>query len=174
MHDIRKATSADALGRIEALIELLRDSVQSGASVGFLATLTPDENVAYWRDTVVEVERGRRVLLVADTAGGAVAGSVQLSLTLKENGRHRASVEKLLVHTRYRGSGLARRLMSAVEQEAAAAGVTLLVLDTEVASLADTIYPRMGYVRVGEIPGYAASPDGSLHATAFYYKELRA
>ena len=174
MHDIRKATPADALGHIEALAELLRDSVQSGASVGFLATLTPDENAAYWRDTVVEVERGRRVLLIADTAGGTVAGSVQLSLTLKENGRHRASVEKLLVHTRYRGSGLARRLMSAVEKEAAAAGVTLLVLDTEVASLADTIYSRLGYVRVGEIPGYAASPDGSLHATAFYYKELQA
>ena len=174
MHDIRKATPADALGRIEALIELLRDSVQSGASVGFLATLTPSENAAYWRDTVAEVERGRRVLLVADAANGAVVGSVQLSLTLKENGRHRASVEKLLVHTRYRGSGLARRLMSAAEKEAAAAGVTLLVLDTEVASLADAIYPRLGYIRVGEIPSYAASPDGSLHATAFYYKKLQA
>jgi ribosomal protein S18 acetylase RimI-like enzyme len=174
MHDILKATPADATSRIEALIELLRDSVHSGASVGFLATLTPDENAAYWRDTVGEVEGGRRMLLVADTTSGALAGSVQLSLTLKENGRHRASVEKLLVHTRYRGLGLARRLMSAVEKEAAAAGVTLLILDTEVASLADTIYPRLGYIRVGEIPSYAASPDGSLHATAFYYKKLQA
>jgi hypothetical protein len=64
--------------------------------------------------------------------------------------------------------------MSAVEKEAAAAGVTLLVLDTEVASLADRIYPRLGYIRVGEIPSYAASPDGSLRATAFYYKKLHA
>ncbi len=165
-------TPGDAAVRLNGLIELLHDSVGSDASVGFLATLTPDENRAYWLDTISEVERGKRLLLVADTADGSVAGSVQLSLTLKANGRHRASVEKLMVHTRARGHGLSRRLMSAVEAEAAKSGVTLLILDTEVGSLADGIYPKLGYVRIGEIPDYAASPDGSLRATAFYYKEL--
>jgi acetyltransferase len=174
MHDIRKMTPRDALARLDGLIELLRDSVDSAASMGFLATLSPDENRAYWTDTIAEMERGKRALLVADGIDGSVAGSVQLAPTLKANGRHRAAVEKLMVHTRHRGCGLARRLMSAAEAEAAGTGVTLLVLDTEAKSVADGIYPKLGYVRIGEIPDYAASPDGSLHATAFYYKELPA
>jgi acetyltransferase len=172
MHDIRRMTPGDAAARLDGLIELLRDSVGSDASVGFLATLTPDENRAYWLDTIGEVERGERLLLAVDAADGSVAGSVQLSLTLKANGRHRAFVEKLMVHRRARGHGLSRRLMSAVEADAAENGVTLLVLDTEAGSLADGIYPKLGYIRIGEIPDYAASPDGGLHATAFYYKLL--
>jgi acetyltransferase len=172
MRDIRNMTPEEAADRLDALVELLRDSVASAASVGFLDTLTPAENRAYWRDTIGEMGRGKRLLLVADDPDGSVAGAVQLSLTLKANGRHRASVEKLMVHSRRRGQGIARRLMAAVEDEATGRGVTLLVLDTEVRSLADEFYPKLGYVRVGEIPDYAASPDGSLHATAFYYKLL--
>ena len=92
MRDIRNMTPEEAADRLDALVELLRDSVASAASVGFLDTLTPAENRAYWRDTIGEMGRGKRLLLVADDPDGSVAGAVQLSLTLKANGRHRASV----------------------------------------------------------------------------------
>jgi acetyltransferase len=58
------------------------------------------------------------VILAATTAQGEVAGSVQLALVQKENGRHRAEVQKLLVHSRFRNQGLGRRLMDAIEREA--------------------------------------------------------
>jgi len=165
-------TAEDARGRLDDLAELVRDSVASGASVGFLASLTPEETAAYWRGVLADVEAGKRLLLVADGNDGTVAGMVQLALVAKANGRHRAEVEKLLVHTRHRGGGLARPLMAAVEDEARRRGVTLLVLDTERDSLADTFYPKLGYVRAGEIPDYAAGPDGSLHPTVIYFKTL--
>jgi GNAT superfamily N-acetyltransferase len=174
MGAILKLNAADARGRFDDLVELVRDSVASGASVGFLASLTPDETAVYWDGVLAEVEAGSRLLMVAEDDDGGVAGMVQLALVSKANGKHRAELEKLLVHTRARGRGLSRRLMSAAEDAARAHGVTLLVLDTEFESLADTLYSRLGYTRVGAIPDYAAGPDGTLHPTVIYYKTLEA
>jgi len=174
MSDIVTITHEDARARLDDLVELVRDSVASGASIGFLASLTPGENADYWRDVLAEVAAGKRLLRIADGDDGSVAGMVQLALVSKANGRHRAAVEKLLVHTRHRGGGLSRRLMAAAEDEARRHGVTLLVLDTELDSLADGLYPKLGYRRVGAIPDYAAGPDGSLHPTVIYFKSLDA
>jgi len=154
------------------LIELLRDSVEGGASVGFLAPLKRETAGAYWQDVLREVESPYRLILVATTEEGDVAGSVQLALGQKENGRHRAEVQKLLVHSRYRQQGLGRRLMAAIEREAQRRGITLLVLDTIEGELAEQLYLKLGYVRVGEIPNYASFPDGRLWATVIFYKEL--
>jgi acetyltransferase len=155
----------------DGLIELLRDSVESGASVGFLAPLKRELAEAFWRDMLREVGSAR-VILIATTENGDVAGSVQLALGQKENGRHRAEVQKLLVHSRYRNQGLGRRLMEAIEIEAQQRGITLLVLDTIEGELAEQLYLKLGYIRVGEIPNYASFPDGRLWATVIFYKEL--
>ena len=156
----------------DGLIELLRDSVEGGASVGFLSPLKRELAEAFWRDMLREVESPYRVILVATTANGDVAGSVQLALGQKENGRHRAEVQKLLVHSRYRNQGLGRRLMNAIEHEAQQRGITLLVLDTIEGELAEQLYLKLGYMRVGEIPNYARFPDGRPGATVIFYKEL--
>jgi acetyltransferase len=155
----------------EGLIELLRDSVEGGASVGYLAPLKRDLAEAFWHDMLREVGSSR-VLLIAITEDGDVAGSVQLALGQKENGRHRAEVQKLLVHTRYRNQGLGRRLMEEIEIEARQRGLTLLVLDTIEGELAEQLYLKLGYTRLGEIPNYASFPDGRLWATVIFYKEL--
>ena len=34
------------------------------------------------------------------------------------------------------------------------------------------MYERLGWVRAGAIPGYACDPDGHLHGTVLFYKEL--
>ena len=30
----------------------------------------------------------------------------------------------------------------------------------------------MGWIRAGEIPEYAATPDGELHGTVIYYRKI--
>lgn len=60
------------------------------------------------------------------------------------------------------------------ETAAAEAGMSLLVLDTLRGSAAERIYAHMGWTRVGEIPAYAASPDGELHPTVYFYKTIQA
>lgn len=153
------------------LAALLQDSVHNGSSVGFLPPLTFETAKEYWLETLNEVTQGKRVLLVSSEAG-EVMGSVQLALATKQNGLHRAEVQKLIVHTGFRNRGIARALMGAVEESAREEGRTLLVLDTEQGSIAERLYERCGYTRAGVIPQYALSADYSLISTVVFYKLL--
>lgn len=171
MHKSESLSEEQARPLLPQLVDLLRDAVHHGSSVGFLPPLACETAEAYWLETLDEVGQGRRILLVA-CEGGEVKGSVQLALATKQNGLHRAEVQKLLVHTRFRNRGVARSLMAAAEEAARAAGRTLLVLDTEQGSVAERLYERCGYTRAGVIPQYALAADGSLITTVVFYKLL--
>lgn len=163
----------DGQANIELLPDLcglLTDSVNGGASVGFLAPLASSAAAEYWRDTFGSIGPGL-VVWVAEEQG-RVVGSVQLALCGKENGKHRAEVQKLFVLGDCRGRGIASRLMAALESFAVQAGRTLLVLDTQKGSAAETVYRKLGWSMAGEIPDFAAAPDGRLKATVLYFKQL--
>lgn len=170
------AISALSVAETEAalpeLLAVLRDAVEGGASVGFLPPLTDVEGGAYWRGVIAALAARSRVLLVARRAGGPIVGTVQLDLATRANGSHRAEVSKLLVSCAARRQGLGRALMVALEREALRLGRTTIVLDTRQGDPSELLYTRLGYQLVGVVPRYARSADGSLHATAFYYKLL--
>ena len=153
---------------IRELAALLVDAVASGASVGFLDTLTQEEAEAWWR---TRLNDGRAVVLVARDNQG-IAGTVQLLPAPMPNQPHRADIAKLQVHRRARGQGLGRALMAAIEARARAAGFTLLTLDTKRADAAETLYESTGWTRVGVIPNYAQDPDGSFCDTVVFYKAI--
>ncbi len=170
----------DAVTRIDAarfpdyaggLAELLVDTVRGGASLGFLAGLERAEAAAWWRGLAPAVESGGLAVWTAHD-GTRVTGTVGVAFVDKPNGRHRAEITKLMVHPSARGRGLARRLLAAAEEAAADAGVTLLVLDTETGSPAETLYGKAGWTRAGTIPDYATDPAGTLHPTTLFYKRL--
>ena len=62
--------------------------------------------------------------------------------------------------------------MRAAEATARECGKTLLVLDAVTGGDAARLYERLGWRRVGEIPGYALLPEGGLCGTTYYYREL--
>jgi acetyltransferase len=169
---IAAPTAAEVPSLLPALRELLRDAVASGASVGFLPPLGDAEADEYWAGVVAALREGSRVLLVARDDAGTVTGTVQLDLPTRANGLHRAEVAKLLVHRRARRQGLGRALMLALEETARDLGRTTLILDTRDGDPSCLLYEGLGYSRVGVIPQYARSADGTLHATAFYFKLL--
>jgi GNAT superfamily N-acetyltransferase len=150
------------------LSDLLIDAVHDGASVGFLAPLAQQSATAYWGHVFASLGDG--LLLWVAEVRGKVVGTVQLAPCLKENGRHRAEIQKLIVHSGHRGQGIAGRLMARAEAFARSAGITLLVLDTQAGSVAESVYQHLGWQKVGEVPNYAASPNARLHATAYYFK----
>ena len=153
---------------IRELAALLLDAVASGASVGFLETLTQAEAEAWWRKRLGDE---RAVILVARDATG-IAGTVQLLPAPMPNQPHRADVAKLQVHRRARGQGLGRALMNAIEERARAAGFTLLTLDTKRGDAAERLYEATGWTRVGVIPRYAQDPDGAFCDTVVFFKPL--
>ena len=156
---------------IDELADLLIDCVEGGASVSFMHPLTRERAVAFWRQVAQDVAAGGRALLVADDAHG-MCGTVQLVLSLPENQPHRADLAKMLVHRRARRTGLGAALLQAAESTARDLGKTLLVLDAVTGGDAARMYERLGWVRVGDIPGYALWPRGGLCSTTVYYRDL--
>ncbi len=157
--------------QIDELAELLIDCVEGGASVSFMHPLTRERAVAFWRGVARGVAAGERALLVADDARG-LCGTVQLVLDQPENQPHRADLSKMLVHRRARRQGLGAALMRAAEATARECGKTLLVLDAVTGGDAERLYERLGWVRVGAIPGYALMPQGGLCSTTVFYRNL--
>jgi GNAT superfamily N-acetyltransferase len=156
---------------VQALALLLVDVVEGGASVSFMLPLPLSKAQAFWRRVAEDLEHGERALLIAEDAQGLV-GTVQLILAQPDNQPHRADLAKMLVHTRARRRGLGAALMRAAEQLGRDCGKTLLVLDTVTGSDAERLYTKLGWRRVGEIPGYALLPRGGLCSTTYFYREL--
>jgi len=156
--------------QIDELAGVLIDCVEGGASVSFMHPLPHDRAAAFWRRVGQDVAAGERALLVAEDARG-LCGTVQLVLHQPENQPHRADLSKLLVHRRARRQGLGEALMRAAEATARECGKTLLVLDTANDG-AERLYERLGWERVGVIPGYALLPHGGLCGTTVYYRNL--
>ncbi len=169
MSTIRQITTEEPTN-LSDLSGLLIDAVHHGASVGFLAPLSNEEAAQYWQQVFASLDQGL-LLWVAET-NGQVVGTVQLALSPKKNGAHRAEVQKLFVHSTTRGEGIAGQLMDTLECAARSMGRSLLVLNTQAGSDAEKVYQHLGWQKAGEIPQFAASPDGTLHATAYYYKLL--
>jgi acetyltransferase len=168
---VRRVAATDT-SLLEPLGDLLIDAVHSGASIGFLAPVSRETADRYWHGVLASLG-GDRLLWVA-AREGTVVGTVQLSLCDKDNGRHRAEVQKLLVLRAARGNGVATFLMSELEAEARRRKRSLLFLDTLLASHAEDVYRHLGWTRAGEIPDYATAPDGELFPTVLYFKQLRA
>jgi GNAT superfamily N-acetyltransferase len=160
-----------AAGDLDSLAGLVLDAIAANASIGFPAGFTHDAALAWWEHIGLLVSAGEAVLLGARDAGSLV-GTAQLRFSSYPNGRRRAEVAKLLVHSRARGRGLARQLMAGLEDVARAQDRPLLYLDTETGSAAERLYTKLGWTAAGVIPEFAYRPDGELRPTTLYYKRL--
>ncbi|HET6184771.1 MAG TPA: GNAT family N-acetyltransferase [Acetobacteraceae bacterium] len=169
VHGIERLDAAAAASAERPLAEVLCACVEAGASVSFLPPLPLGTARTFWRRYAAEVAGGKRIILAA-WADGVLRGVVTLGLDTPQNQPHRADVQKLLVHPAARRRGLGRALMELLEQEAAAAGRTLLTLDTNEADDAERLYRALGWTEAGRFPDYAVQADGSLRATVLFYK----
>jgi hypothetical protein len=103
---VSQLTSDQLLDHADALADLLADTVDGGASVGFLAPLDRAAALAWWRERADAVAAGELAVWVART-GDRVTGTVGLAFPGKPNSRHRAELVKLMVHrdARHRRAG---------------------------------------------------------------------
>ena len=168
---IRRLSADETLRAAPALGAVLKDCVDGGASVSFMAGLTHDEATAFWaRAAAAQASDGRAVLAAEDEEG--LFGVVQVIAAGTPNQPHRGDVAKMLVHRRGRRRGVAQALLAAAEDAGRDLGLTLLVLDTVTGGEAERLYARLGWERVGVIPNYALTPDGELCSTTYFYKPI--
>lgn len=155
---------------LRSLALLLVEAVESGAAVSFVAPLSLEAAVEWWRTTIAGADPRAVFLVVRDEEG--IAGTVQLHPAWAPNQQHRAEIVKLLVHHRSQRAGIGTQLMHAVEDAARSGGFSLLTLDAKRGAPAESLYRRLGWTPVGTIPRYAVDPDGTPHDAVFFYKEL--
>lgn len=171
-HTVRVLDAAEAVRRRPALVDLLIDAVEGGASVNFVRPMTRAKAEAWWDGALASHARGER-LIIAALDGDRLDGSVQLVLAPQENQPFRADVAKMLVLRAARRRGLGAALLAAAEAAALRLGRTLLTLDTVTGDDGHRLYRRCGYVPFGEVPGYAYDAEGRVRLGAtFFYKEL--
>jgi GNAT superfamily N-acetyltransferase len=170
---IDRLTAGAFTAAVPGLAAVLCDAVAGGASVGFLAGLDQADAQRWWLGRASAVRDGT-LAVWAEHEDGRIRGTVSLAYAEKANARHRAEVVKLAVLRSQRGNGLGRRLLRTAEAEAAATGISLLMLDTETGSAAETLYRASGWQRYGIVPGYAADPAGVPRDCSFYFKHVGA
>lgn len=155
------------------LAQILIDSVNLGAAIGFMQPLDMNTALAFWQSTVADsVSRGARDLFLAEE-DGVVLGTVQLIRDMPANQPHRAEIAKMMVAPAARRRGVGRALMQAALKTAKANGKTLVTLDTRTGDVAAPLYAAVGFEVAGHIPDYAYNPDGqALHGTTYMYCKL--
>ncbi|MGF1764585.1 GNAT family N-acetyltransferase [Aliivibrio kagoshimensis] len=143
-------------------------SVEEGASLGFLKGLSLVKALNYWNHVAKNLSDDYFLLVAKEQ--GEIIGSVQLEKCDKENGLHRAEVQKLFVLPTHRRKNIASQLMIKVSKLAYENSVRLMVLDTQTDSKAEQFYQQQEWKKSGEIPHFALSPEGQLCSTSYYYK----
>lgn len=166
---IEVAGAAVARQMLPQLNDLLVMTVNNGASIGWLPPIDATVATPYWQSRYAAIEAGVCVLFLA-WDGDSLAGTAQLSLEQRENGNHRAEVQKVMVQPAHRRRGIGKALMQAVETYARNNGRSLLYLDTRQGDPAEALYRQMGYVRAGSIANYVRNEHGGFDATVIYYK----
>jgi GNAT superfamily N-acetyltransferase len=169
--EVRRLSAGEVAEHLDGLAAVLADCVAGGASVSYMAPFTDADARAAFEAWAAEVEQGRRLVLAAFD-GDELVGTVQVILAVPPNQPHRGEIAKLLVHRSARRRGVAAQLMERAESEARAEGKTLLVLDTVTGDDGERVYTRLGWNRVGVIPGYALYPDGRPCDTTVFWKNV--
>lgn len=159
--------------QLEALSQILADSVSDGASISFMLPFSYDEASLFWSKNVrPEVIAGNRILFGA-LRGNELLGTVQLITDMPPNQPHRCEVAKMIVHPRARRLGIGRSLMRHALERARLLGKTLVTLDTKTGDVAESLYASLGFEVAGIIPDYAWDANGlETHSTTYMFQKI--
>ena len=168
---IRTLTSTELEADLGAFAKLLGDSINHGASLGFVPPVTEAVMRDYWLSIRHELDHGAR-LLTGAYLGPRLIGSGQLAFPRWTNGTHRAELQKLFVDPMVRAQGIGKRLLDALHDAALQRGRSLLVLHTQSEEAAQRFYRDRGYRLAGMIPGYTRGAHGCAQNTWTLYRHL--
>lgn len=101
----------------------------------FLPPLSHEKLLAWWKDRIAEATAGTRLIIMLLSGdqpgmritGDCLVGVAMLAIPHIETSPFRASIESLLISTKYRRRHGATTLLGAVEEQAIIKGKTLLV-----------------------------------------------
>ncbi len=167
--DVGPATEL-SVADLDSLCEATELAIREGGGFGWVDIPERRTLEAFWRGALVIPER----TLFLGRLDGVVAGTAQLIRPARNNEAQgmAASLTTSFVAPWARGHGMARRLVTVVEEAAVEGGFCILNLDVrETQEVAIALYRSMGYVHWGTNPHYA-HVGGEWVQGLFFYKDL--
>jgi acetyltransferase len=166
--EIRRLAAAEVLERQKEFADLLDDAVTVGGTVGFLLPMSEDKLERYWGGVARDMEAGERELLAA-IEHGKVIGALQIAYEKAESVRHRADLQKLIVHSSDHRRGVARALLVDALERMPALGLMMYTITTFKDGAAEALVRSLMFTRYGMMPHYGLTPDGKLHDASMHY-----
>jgi len=142
-------------------ISIQRESLSSASAVKLIQSLNaelsrtyPEDGATHFRLESEEVEAGQGAFLVAyDGAEPVACGAV------RRIDPGTAEIKRMYVRPGFRGLGLGRKMLEALEAEARRLAVTRIVLETGVRQIeALGLYSQTGFARIPAFGEYLNSP----------------
>jgi ribosomal protein S18 acetylase RimI-like enzyme len=152
------------------LCEATNAAIIEGGGFGWLQSQDRAALARHFRGVMLVPDRG----LFLARLDGSVVGSAQLVRPPRNNEAQAfaAQLTHAYIAPYARGFGLARQLVTRVEEHAAAIGIRVLNLDVrETQASAIALFEGLGYTRWGTHPAYARV-EGRTVAGHFYFKLL--
>ena len=159
-----------SLSDLNDLCDATDDAIKDGGGFGWVDLPARETLERYWQGAVIMPLRDVFVARL----DGVICGTAQMVHPAKHNHAqsHAAHLTSHFVAPWARGHGLARMLVSRVEQQAQAKGYTVMNLDVrDSQDAAIKLYESMGYDMLATHPAYAYI-DGHYVAGRYYMKLL--
>lgn len=142
--------------------------VELGGAVGWTHVPSSAETAAWLESELAIAAAGRGGVAVVRSGGRVEALGVWARFDSPVTGQN-AEVRKVMVHPDARGRGLAREVTLALEADAAAHGVEVLLLDARGNNHgAHALYESLGWTEYGRIPDFIAIGDDRWDRVCFY------
>ena len=169
---IRQAAPRDALCIGVLGMQVFLDTY---ATEGIRCAIAKEALHAFAPESIAQlIEQPGTALIVAEVNNHLV-GFAQITLNASHSmieARDVAELQRLYIQERFTGRGIGQQLLDAAEQQAAAAGASLLWATVWVGNeRALGFYPRRGYVELGS-PTYTF--QGETHENRLFGKSLSA
>lgn len=105
---------------LDQVVQIHADCISHDKQLATFLDLDHGPMLAYWTDIHSDVEEDRTAMFLhfSDDSETELAGYVCLLMPVSQTGPFRSEVAKLMVSTRHRRKGVARRLMGALESYA--------------------------------------------------------
>ena len=126
------------------------------------------------QESLDKARRKDGIQLVAEV-DGKVVGTLILTRNWHPFEAHRAELTTLIVNGEFQGRGISHRLVESIHAHARSMGVEILEVGCRGGTPEEKVYPQLGFIEYGRLPGAVVEPSGERLAfdAVYFYQPVR-
>jgi len=154
---------------LDDLTEFINSLIDEGAQITAYQKVTREQEALWLGQQLADVEKGTKIIIVAEVDGGVIANS---SFSKKTGYSEHVGVLGIAIKNGYRDIGIGTELMNELILKAKDMGLKLLTLSVfESNDRARHVYEKVGFKETGRIPKELFK-DGKYIDHTYMVKEL--